>query len=566
MADAERQQAANNADAEAEKENEDDNDSEDPVEKQKRKRKEEKALLKIKASKEFKRQKFVQELEDSDLSINDDELARKMMASAKPLPGQLDNCETCGKRFTVTPYTKTGSMGGLLCVKCSKEIRDDEKKDAAAKKKKQIAAPRVRRRQTESDRLMGDVKPGAKSLVDMCVRKVANVVNDIEEFGDIPQDILDRLSQILSKERVVTPRVLDLFLRQDVDRITIYDCGKLETEDFQRIFGTMPHVKIVNLRFAGQMKDGPLLYMADKCRKIRHLHLGATNLVSDPAWIELFNKLGPQLESLQLSELNDSLGDDTVLVLTKQCRNLKRLKLRSCTHMTETSIEHLSKLTSLEHLTLAVAPETPSSTLINLVTSLGPNLRTLCLEEFQDLDDLVLEAIADSCPNLSKIRITGSSICHDSTFADLFGPNSPFPPIVHADFNSNRDIDNMNPEGSAEDTIGFGSIAFSALLAHSAESLTRLNLKSDRHISHPALIDGFDGVKQYPALKDIDLSFVGAVDDVVMAGIFKSCPKLNKLAVFACFNARGTMIPRGVAVVGLPNAGDSILQGEVMGL
>ncbi|EXJ65125.1 hypothetical protein A1O7_01465 [Cladophialophora yegresii CBS 114405] len=568
LADAERRrtEGTENADAEKENENEVDDDSEDPVEKKKRKRKEEKALLKIKQSKEFKRRKAVQELEEgSDVELDDDALARDMMRKAAPLPGQLDNCEICEKRFTVTPYSKTGPEGGLLCGKCSKELKDDEKREAAAKKKR-VSAPKARKRQTESDRLMGDVKPGCKSLVDMCVRKVTNVVNDIEEFGDMPQDILDRLSQILSKQRVLTPRVLDLFLRTDVDRIIVYDCGKLETEDFQRIFGTMPHVENVNLRFAGQMKDGPLLYMAEKCKKIRHLQLGATNLVTDDAWVELFDKLGPQLESLKLSELNDSMRDETVEVLAKQCHNLKRLKLRSCSHMSEASINSLRALKSLEHLTLAVAPETSSSTLVELVSSLGPNLQTLCLENFQDLDDTVLEAIKQHCSKLSKLRITGSCLCHDNVFASLFDNDSPFPPLIYADVSENRDIDSMKPDGSDADAIGFGSLALPALLDHSGARLEHLNLKSDRHISHATLLEYFDGVKQYPALKDIDLSFVSAVDDVVVAGIFKSCPELSKLAVFACFNARGARIPRGIAVVGLPNAGDNILQGDYDGI
>ncbi|KIW72291.1 hypothetical protein PV04_00496 [Phialophora macrospora] len=567
LEDAERRRTEGTENADAEKENEDDDDdSEDPVEKKKRKRKEEKALLKIKQSKEFKRRKAIHELDEgSDFELDDDALARNMMAKATPLPGQLDNCEMCGKRFTVTPYSRTGPDGGLLCGKCSKELKDDEKKEAAARKKRG-SAPKARKRQTESDRLMGDVKPGCKSLVDMCVRKVANVVNDIEEFGDMPQKILDRLSQILSKQRVLTPRVLDLFLRPDVDRIIVYDCGKLETEDFQRTFGTMPHVEIVNLRFAGQLKDEPLRYMADKCKKIRHLQLGATNLVTDNAWIELFDKLGPQLESLKLSELNDSMRDETVKVLAKQCHNLKRLKLRSCSHMTEASIGSLCALTCLEHLTLAVAPECSSSTLVELVTSLGPNLQTLCLEDFQDLDDTVLEAIKQHCSKLSKLRITGSSLCHDTAFASLFDNDSPIPPLIYADVSENRDLDSMNPHGDEADLIGFGTLALTALLNHSGAHLKRLNLKSDRHISHATLLECFDGGKRYPALKDIDLSFVSAVDDVVVAGIFKSCPDLTKLALFACFNARGARIPAGIAVVGLPNAGDNILQGDYDGI
>jgi DNA repair protein RAD7 len=57
------------------------------------------------------------------------------------------------------------------------------------------------------------------------LQRVADVVHDIEEFGDLPQYLLDRLSQILSKKRVITSRTIDLFLKPDVDRIAIYDCG-----------------------------------------------------------------------------------------------------------------------------------------------------------------------------------------------------------------------------------------------------------------------------------------------------------------------------------------------------
>ncbi|KIW30091.1 uncharacterized protein PV07_05866 [Cladophialophora immunda] len=563
LAEAERERRDSTENADVAQEEASDDDSEDPVERKKRKRKQEMALMKIKQSKEFKKRKMEREQEEgSDFEMDDDEIARTMMVKAKPLPGQLDNCELCGKRFTVTPYSRTGPDGGLLCTKCSKELKEEEKKDAQAKKKR-TSVPKGRRRQTESDRMMGDVKPGAKSLVDMCVRKVADVVNDIEEFGDMPQNLLDRLSQIFSKRRVLTPRILELFLRPDVDRIIVYDCGKLEQEDFQKIFALMPQVEIVNLRFAGQLKDAPLLYMADKCRKIRHLQLGATNLVSDKAWIELFNSLGPQLESLKLSELNDSLKDETVVVLTDKCQKLKRLKLRSCSHMSEASLDALCSLQNLEHLTLgSVAQETSSETLTKLISTLGHNLRTLCLEDFHELDDTVIEAIKNHCLNLYKLRIRGSSICTDRSFADLFDGNCPFPPLLYADFSDNRDIDNTNPEGPQDDPIGFGSLALSALMAHSGSRLGSLNLKACRHVSHSALLEVFDGVKQYPFLKDMDLSFVTQVDDVVMTGIFKSCPSLAKLVVFACFNARWTSIPAGIAVIGLPNASANIVQGD----
>lgn len=57
------------------------------------------------------------------------------------------------------------------------------------------------------------------------VQKVAENIDDIEEFGDLPAPLLNRLSQILSKRRVLTPGALNLFLRPDLQSIDLYDCA-----------------------------------------------------------------------------------------------------------------------------------------------------------------------------------------------------------------------------------------------------------------------------------------------------------------------------------------------------
>lgn len=564
------QQAAQEAAAVAAEEEQESSNEEDAAERKKRKRKEEKAIAKLKESKEFKKRKFEHHRNNPDLSSDDDAIARDMISKPKaaPLkPGQLANCELCEKRFTVTPYTIAGPDGGLLCMKCGKQVKDQNKKDETAAKKKK-PAPKLRKRQTESDRMMGDVKPGAKSLIEHCVKKVADVVTDVEDFGELPQNLLDRLSQILSKRRVLNSRTLQLFLQPGIDRINVYDCAKLESEDFNRIFAFMPDLETVNLRFAGQLKDEQLGYMVEKCPKIKHLQLGATNLVSDDSWINLFQQRGAQLESLKLSELNDAMKDDTVQVMTEQCTNLKRLKMRSCPHMSEASIYSIATMTSLEHLTLSVARETAAPALVNLIINLGPKLKTLCLEGYSDADDEVLLAIKQSCTQLQKLRLTGGEGFSDAQFANLFWEDWSNPPMSYVDLSENRDMDqDIGPdEEAAEDpqAAGFASNALKALFQHSGSTLQRVDLHSNRHISSEALMDVFDGQKQYPALTDMDLSFVTHVDDIVMNGIFKSCPALQKLACFACFsvNQQDLIIPKGIAVIGLPNAQTAV---EVVG-
>ena len=147
------------------------------VQKKKRKRKQEKALAKIKEGKGSKKHKKGKgddpenESEDYDLSID-------MYTKKKPMPGQLENCELCGKRFTVTPYSKSGPDGGLLCVKCSKEQEAERKKDEKEKKK---TSGREKRRQVQSNLLDGIVQVGSKSLLELCIKVSARIVVPIIE-------------------------------------------------------------------------------------------------------------------------------------------------------------------------------------------------------------------------------------------------------------------------------------------------------------------------------------------------------------------------------------------------
>lgn len=137
-------------------------EAESPEEKTK-KRKRQQAIENIKKSKEFARSKARRTGEPDD---DDDELAKTMMnEKQRPNPGQLDNCELCGKRFTVTAYSKTGPTGGLLCADCSKKHADGGKKAPAKKRSSGIG-----RRQNQSNLLDGMSPHGTQSLLETCIK------------------------------------------------------------------------------------------------------------------------------------------------------------------------------------------------------------------------------------------------------------------------------------------------------------------------------------------------------------------------------------------------------------
>ncbi|KAL8679671.1 MAG: hypothetical protein Q9186_004082 [Xanthomendoza sp. 1 TL-2023] len=549
------QEAAANGTIAEEEEQLPDEREETALQKKKRKRAEERAREKIKETKNSSKKS--KKSKKSDPDGEDSDAAFDMYSKSKPLPGQLENCEKCEKRFTVTPYSKTGPEGGLLCTKCSKEQELQKKKDAKATAKKQ-AGPREKRRQTESQKLDGIVLNGAVSLQDLCIRTIANNIHDVEEFGDLPQKFIKRLGHILSKKRVITPRTLPLFLYPDLETLDMTDCGKLEVEDYIKIFSFAPKLHTLSLTQAGQFKDEVLDYIMERDVPMKHLKLYAANLITNDKWIKFFTKCGHRLESLQLRDLDYSLDDHVFMHLVRGCPNLKRLKMKMCWRLGDLALGAIQELKSLEHLSLQFKQATTAENLSEMITAIGPNLRTLSLENFHDADDSVLKAINTHCTQLAKLRFTNNDLCTDTGYNELF-TNWANPPLTFVDFSSNRSVDYNNPDGT-EEAIGFGTAGFEALMAHSGSRLEVLMIPSCRHIAREGLEHVFDGHKQYSTLTTADISFVRKTDTAIVAGIFKSCPRMTKLTAFGCFSVSDVMVPKGVALIGVPNAQDSIIQ------
>ena len=332
---------------------------------------------------------------------------------------------------------------------------------------------------------------------------------------------------------------------------------ELETSDFQKIFKSMPLLTSVNLRFAGQMKDESLRCLTDSNIQIKHLCLDASNLVTDGCWLQLFQKAGKGLESLKLSNLDSSLGDDAVEEMCQNCTGLRRLKLKQCWKIGNGTLRAISNLPELEHLSLDFINDTDVGTLLETVKKLGPKLRTLSLEGIPDADDALLQIIHDKCRYLRKLRLSGNAVFTDKGFANLFRgwANSP---LDFADLSSTRDVDYSNPDGPEEPT-GLASEGFTSFMEHSGSTIETLNIASCRHVSYKAFEKVFSGKKKYPRLRELDVSFHTVMDDYLVNCIIRSCPSLKKLISFACFNVRDVRVPMGLALIGGLKAQDPII-------
>ena len=329
-------------------------------------------------------------------------------------------------------------------------------------------------------------------------------------------------------------------------------------DDFIKIFSVVPGVQNLDLRSAGQFKDQVIDYIIERDVPLKRLRLEAANLVKDEKWRELFGACGQRLEALTLTWLDYEFSNETFDLLVQRCPNLKRLKMKKCFRLDESALEALCMLNKLEHLSLRLKLPVPTSSITNLITSVGRNLRTLSLEAFYDADDTVLEAIHSDCTHLSKLRFCDNNACTDVGFTSLF-TNWLNPPLSSIYLEGCRDLDCTNPDGPDE-SIGLASAGFQALMTHSGSRLERLDISSNRHITYETLSEVFDGVKQYPYLKEINITSLTRVDTAIVAGIFRSCPAMKKVVAFGCFLIKDVVVPPGVALIGAPDAQYELVQ------
>lgn len=520
----------------------------------KRKVETQKAIDKIKASKRFQKRK--KRLQDSD---DEDDLIEELLKSSAPAPGQMANCENCNVRFTVTPYSRAGPDGGLLCNPCGKELDVDQ---GPAKKKKKVATggPVGRRRKTQSSLLDGNIALGAKSLLSLCIETLAKNIDLADDLGALPPPTIDKIARILSKKRLLDPNTLNLFLQPDAEEIAVYDGAKLSSDDMIRIFQMAPMVKSLKIRNAVQFKDEVMEYLLSRDQiHLEGLYMYGANLLSSDMWKKYLAAKGKSLKKLQVYYTDRHFDDECLATLKHATPSLQRLKVYNNQKVTSEGIRELAHLKSLEHLSIHVHNKIHSDIWVGVLNSIGTGLRTLSLRMTPQLDNTVLAAIHDNCRVLKKFRITDSEAMTDAGFSRLF-TNWANIGLGHVDLQKCRYIDAQHPRENP-DGIGLCSEGFKALMQHSGQTLQYLNVHACRHISKEAFEEVFDPEKIYPELKSLEISFCEEVTDFIVGSIFKTCPNLRELNVFGCMKVKDVRVPRGKILVGVPNALGMVIEG-----
>ncbi|KAI1126399.1 hypothetical protein F5Y10DRAFT_213224 [Nemania abortiva] len=513
-----------------------------------KRRKQEEAIAKIKKSRAYKKRKRGHDSDD------DDDLALALFnEKMTPLPGQMSNCEICSKRFTVTPYSRAGPEGGLVCSSCGQKLAKQEDANKKPKKKRgPIPKGGVGRRKMQSRILDGTYDVGAKPLMALCIETLANNIHLADDLGDLPSPIIDRIARLLSKTRLLDPRTLDLFLQPHHEVINVYDAAKLSSDDLIKIFQLVPRLKKLKLRNAIQFTDRVMEYLTKRNITLESIYIHGANLLSEDMWTIFLQEKGVHLRGLQVYYTDKHFGNEAVGLLPAVCPNLSRLKICHNQQLSDKGIERIAELDKLEHLSLQCIKKTTTDSYVHVIENVGQQLQTFSIKKVSDVDDRLLDSIHENCTNLSKLRITESQFMTDAGFARLFRgwKNKP---LSFLDLQKCRHIDAAKPR-SNEHMVGLCSQGFEALMEHSGAGLRYLNLHACRHIPRETFEKVFASDKTYAQLRYLEISFCEEVNDFVVGSIFRSCPNLKEVNVFGCMKVKDVRVPRGKILVGVPNA------------
>ncbi|KAJ2347292.1 UV-damaged DNA-binding protein rad7, partial [Coemansia sp. RSA 2671] len=506
---------------------------------------------------------------ESDFHKSDDEADQRegLNRSSARKGGHMRSCEVCNKRFL--QRGEYDESDRLLCPNCQRSVDKAQNEVSAVSKRARAvasstAAPKRRRLKKTADGLL-ELEAGLPSLQDLCVRAIAKHVDQVESFGDISVQSLNKLCRIICKMRVLDESTLGLFLGADRTSVVLYDCTRLARNALERIVEMSPNVQTLALEYCGRLDAGVLDAFGTGLRQLAKVQLEGAFLVDDKAWAKFFREAGPRLRSFQVRF--SGFGPAAMRALITHCEGLEELRVSECTDFnddclgmlaaplteTEEALQEperllrdtekievvpwrpLARLKSLDlgHPHLAMS----SATATRVIRALGSQLRVLNLSGFKDVDDnFLLLGLAPHSEHLQELSLAECNSISVEAMTQFFAQG--------ADATMGRGLVRL----SLNRCYLLTDAVLHAVVRHSCCSLRSLDLNSvDDFMTEQGLLALAGGalpiegeevassvVKGCPYLEDVDLSWVRCTTDSVLEKVLEACGRLEKVMVYGC--------------------------------
>ncbi|EJT45194.1 DNA dependent ATPase [Trichosporon asahii var. asahii CBS 2479] len=455
-------------------------------------------------------------------AANEEPSPAKRGPQVRPQPlkgiGEFMNCGECGKKFTVTAYTKEHPQHKQtwLCFTCCPKLGID----AYAKAKKPRKAPA--KKDARQKIVHYEVVKGAPALADLCIGIIGKYIEEVDALGDIGTINLDKVCKIICKSRRLTPDTAKL----------LYSVDRTELAIYKAMARLCPHLESLRLLYCGQMQTDTLKDWAESMRDLRELELYAPFLVRQEGWEAFFRARGPQLEKFLLTQ-SPRFDEDTLDVLVSSAPNLKALRLSEIGKLNSEWLPTIAKLKNLEYLDLS-SPGTPLSddAVAELLSAVGGKLTELDLSSNPELSDEVLDAIAKYCPRLTHLSLHHVDLSDEGLvrfFRALKAKKRPG--LIELDLEKGHDLQSLDD-----------------LIAHSGQTLKTLSLCGWRGAEREQL----SRLEECKNLEFLDISWCRNTNDFTVKDILDGCDAIKEVRVWGC-NLLTDNVPRkkGVRVVGV---------------
>ncbi|KAJ3088228.1 hypothetical protein HK102_009238 [Quaeritorhiza haematococci] len=381
---------------------------------------------------------------------------------------------------------------------------------------KSTTQPRPKKRKMQN-MLVPDamVMKQTPSLKDLCIKVVADCIEDVEEFGDIPDEMRTQISKIISRHRQLNNQTVKLFLGPTELVVELFDCTH--------------HV---------------LRLIADRCTYLTSITLGGTFLVNDAAYVTLFKSMHSQLTELKLEDA-PKCKKAAIETLVRCSPNLKKLVLKRCANIADEAVQCLKGLKHLEVLELKEIGGgcVKDETLIDVLKAAGPGLKVLSLTSYPEMTDTVLtEGIAPNCTKLKELSIAYCESLTDKGVIELF-TKMKSPGLTKLNLKrivtltDDALVSAINLHGDTLQKLnvnGLDELTAYALRAISSFTSTKLSQRPGLSVEQDVVAGSDPPSTSACPIKKIDISWIRCVDDDLFAELVTKCVNLETIKVYGC--------------------------------
>ncbi|SCU88478.1 LAMI_0D10242g1_1 [Lachancea mirantina] len=426
-----------------------------------------------------------------------------------------------------------------------------------AKKSKQKLLQRKRKKKKAAN-LLDRKTRSVSTLQDMCISQISANISKLqrgsqansetfsnsirESLGGISTGNLNKLARTLSKNRALNDRTLQLFLRTQLTELTFSDCSRISYEGYKLLAIFAPDLSHLSLQMCGQLNNEALLYIADKLPKLTSLYLDGPFLINEHTWDTFFGKMKGRLKRFHISNTH-RFTDQCINSLLRNCgSDLTSLKLSRLDALSDYCLisQYLTNA-QFEYLTLQY-PSTIGNiideVLINILGQVGNSLKGLSLNGCSALtDDFLINGLSaflgesGHSSQLETLELEGLDQITDGGMVNFLSKVS-LPHLVECNFKRCSKLSDM----------ALGEL----FLNKAQQSLVTLNLNSVKRLTK----ESFSSM-HCPNLENLNLGFLGCVDDGLVHLICKQNEKLKILEVFGDNLVTSKAVYRkGVTIIG----------------